>query len=255
MKICFLYLALVLNLNFSLGQDKTPFDDFWKIGLTGMYVSHPASNNANGLNFEVGNVNSLSYGLKYNFYQFKSYNLSASLQHYKFAENYKYRLNAEDYPEDDVLFFHNTSQIKEIEHLTLNIMIDKYFPLQNHYFMLGIGPEIRLLKNFRGRSSTSYSYGNQIEDKIVFLETYSDSEKEWNFGLRADAGFGLASEIGLFEFRLHGHLGLNKFIKGTATVDNLLVSPSSTTDFSVSGNYYGMGLSYYPKRKASKNTN
>ena len=253
MKKHLIYLTLILSVNFSFAQEETPFNDYWKIGLTGMYVSHPASNEANGLNFEVGNINSLSYGLKYNFYQFKSYNLSASLQHYKFAENYKYRLNAEDYPEDDVIFFHETIRIKEKEHLTLNITIDKYFPLQKHYFMLGIGPEIRLLKNFRSRGSSSYFYGNRMEDEIVFLETFSDPEKELNFGLRADAGFGITSNIGLLEFRLYGHLGLNKFIKGTATVDNLLVSPSSTTDFSVSGNYYGMGLSYYPKRKKSKN--
>ena len=253
MKFCLSFVALFFLFQFSFSQEKTPFNDYWKLGVTGMYSSHKSSNEANGLDFKIENINVPSLGLKYNFYQFNNYNLSASLQHYRFQENYKYEWLAEDNPEGYDIYFHNTFKHTEMEQLTLNLMIDKYFPLKNNYLIVGAGPEIRLLQSFRGKSTTGYGYGDDIDNNTInILETFTDSETDFNFGIRADTGIGLTSGIGLFELRLHGHLGFTKFLKGTATVDNLLVSPSSNTNYSVSGSYLGASLSYFPKRKNKK---
>ena len=252
MKIYFIYLSIILSLNYTFGQDKTPFNDYWKVGLTGMYISPSVSNNANSLDFEIENLNTISYGLKYNFYQFESYNLSVSLQGYNFKEKYKYNLKEEDYPAENTVALANSYQKKEMLHFTLNLIMDRYFPVKNNYFMIGAGPEIRVVQNFRSLTTAGYAPVDDMQNETVFLEAYLRSEEFIHVGIRADAGFGLASNIGLFELRLHGHLGFNDFIKGTVMVDNLLVSPSSTTDFTVSGNYFGVGLSYYPKRKTVK---
>ncbi len=245
--------CILIGVQFSYTQEAlTPFNDYWRIGVTGMYRTYAASNESNALDFKIENINVPSYGLKYNFYQFKNYNMSASLQHYRYSENYKFNLKAEDFPGGYELQFHDTYRYNQLELMNFNLMIDRYFNLKNHYLVVGVGPEVRLLQSFRHYTATSYSNGIQTDDEVTVLSTNSDSEKDVNIGIRADAGIGLASNIGLFEFRLHGHLGFTKFIKGTATVDNLLVNPSSVTGFSVSGNYIGVGMSYFPKRKEKK---
>ena len=246
MKKGIILFCIIIGVQLSYTQEaSTPFNDYWRMGVTGMYRTYADSNEPNALDFKIENINVPSYGVKYNFYQFKNYNLSASLQHYRYSENHKYTLKAEDFPDGFDLSFHNTYIFNQLELMDLNLMIDRYFNLKNHYLVVGIGPEVRLLQSYRHHTSTSV-------DGVTYLSTNIDSEKDVNFGIRADAGVGIASPIGLFEFRLHGHLGFTKFIKGTATVDNLLVNPSSVTDFSVSGNYIGVGMSYYPKRKEKK---
>lgn len=243
---CFL---LIFLFNSLLSQEQTPFNDYWKVGVVGTYAKHQSFNEENSLDFKLQNMNVPSFGIKYNFYQFRDFNLSASLQHYKFARNHKFRLLAQDSPANHDLYFHDTYRVSDMDHLTLNIAIEKYFPWKANYFIIGLGPEIRLLRSFQSHAGTGY---RSSDESVTILEIYTDTEKELNFGIRADTGIGLPSRLGLFELRLHGHLGFSKFVEGTVIVSNLLVSPSSTTHFSTSGHYVGFSLSYFPKRKNKK---
>lgn len=218
-----------------------------------MFTARPASNIANAAGFEMSNMRVASYGLKYNFYQYGAYNLSASLHHYSYFPDFTYLYAGVEMPGGGygAQVWGAGGSDAATENLVLNLAVERYFPVGSNYFMLGAGPELRYIHTTNSFSNIVFGTmdveGNFLMHNVIYY-----APNKLNLGLRADAGFGLASNIGLFELKLHGHLGFSKFLEGVTTINNMPSVPASNSRFSIKDNYVGFGVSYYPKRRQAK---
>ena len=242
-------LMVVLNSNHLTAQKaENLFSNHFKWGVTGQFNTFKAAeitenpNNPN-VKYAILKDQKMAVGLSYNFYQYKNWNLSVSLQLQWFGNEEELYIAQEEtsLPSD----FYRWSRIENDHLIYLPVTVEYVFlETDSFYFALGGGLGLTYYKYFEQLTDGGLS----IDGVQVFSFLYNSSENPFYGSTHLESSIYFKSK----SFILQASVIYNKSFKpyriGGYKFMNLQVSPDVTGTIDQSGDYLGLSLTFYLKK-------
>lgn len=220
----------VANFSFAQEQNSTPFNKYWKLGLTASTNHHFTENGKDSYAFKFDDFQTLTLGLDWNFLQFGNFNLRTGLH-----------VNLAGYSKAKRITPHqNVNEKWSFGSYSIPIMVERYFPTGKNFLIAGLGLHNRLnfMKDDKNKpNKTTFTHnGKNITHEFNGAGTVGST-------LQLKLGYAIPSSFGMFEIEANGGIGLNTAYEIKETIDNKVTGGNK-----ISGNYIGLGIKFYPKK-------
>ena len=251
LKLIAMSLGLIAVLNTEKMSAQNPenlYKNYHKWGLIVQYNIFDAANitptNNPNVNYELYKNKLFALGIAYNFYQYKNWNLKAELQ-------------LQWYGHHDGLTILEPENIADFNYLDeTTISHDKmgYLPLTAQYvflnkkkFSLSIGGGLGL--TYYWHYDVSGSSGLAINDTVVFEAFEREDYPLFYFSNHLQTSVYFKSKSFMIQTSLIYKKSYSSFETGTYEFKNLKSSPDINGEFNQSGDFLGISLTFYPKKK------
>lgn len=227
------------------------FNDYYKLGIVMQFNIFDAANisptNNNNINYEIFKSKMPAFGIAYNFYQYKNWNFKAELQLQWFGDADGITILE---PENIANFSYRDESITEPAYIG-------YLPLTIEYVFLNTGSFSFSLGG--GAGLTYYwhydihgSSGLAIND-ITLFEAYEISDYPlFYLSNHVQASVYFKRKELLFQASLIYKKSYTSFRQGTYEFKNLKTSPDISGGIDQSGDFWGISMIFYFKKKSIK---
>ncbi len=242
-----LLIAVFYSNNIKAQNAEKLFNNYHKWGVTGQYNIFPAAditptNNAN-LDYKILKDKLFSFGFTYNFYQKKRWNFKARLQLQWFG-------NTED------LFISKEETVLPIN-LSLNTRSTRdlilYFPITTEYVFFKKGNINIALGG--GLALSYYGFSDLVISKLgvddipIFISNYINSTNPFYTSGHIEASVYFKRKKIMFQTSIIYNKSFKSYRTGKYEFKNLDASPVTRGYIDQSGDYIGVSLTVYFKKK------
>jgi len=225
------------------------FKNHHKWGITGQYNIFSEADitptNNNRINYEIFKNKRFAIGLDYNFYQHRKWNFKVGLQLQWFGNDAGYTiLEEENITPFNIGNFYRTEHDR-ILHLPFGV---EYVFLKRGKFFISFG----------GGAGISYyqfdavTFDSSINDVPIFISNYENSKSPFYSSGHLETSIYFKRKSFMFQASLIYNKSFKSYRKGNYEFLNLEISPDTKGEIDQSGDFMGVSLTVYLKKRSTK---
>ena len=224
------------------------FDNYYKFGIIGQFnifkEAHTSSTNNNNLSFDIFKSKVFALGLSYNIFQYKNLNIKAELQLQWFGNNKSIViLEPENIVPFDYIDYSNT-EFDKLGYLPVSADYI-FFKKGNVAFSIGTGVGLTYYWHY----NISGSSGLSINDTILFEAYEINDYPLFYLSNHIQTSTYLTTNSLMLQLSIIYKKSYTSFRQGTYKFTNLKKSPEVIGNFNQNGNFLGVALTFYLKKK------